>query len=49
MLKFISLQIYKLLIFYFQNHNVFHISLLKSMKNDFVDSLNLILVNDIKK
>ena len=49
MLEFINLQIYKLLIFYFQNYDVFHILLLKSMKDDSVNSSDFILVNDIKK
>ena len=49
MLKLISSQMYKLLIFHFQNHNVFHISLLKSVKDDFINFSNLILINDIKK
>ena len=49
MFKLINLQMYKLLIFHFQNHDVFHMLLLKSIKDDFINSLSLILVNDIEK
>ena len=40
---------YKLLIFKFQNDNMFHMLLLKLVKDDFVNSLNLILVNNAEK
>ena len=49
MFKLISLQTYKLLIFNSQNHNVFYVLLLMLMKNNSINSLDLILINDIKK
>ena len=49
MLELINSQIYKLLIFYIQNYNVFYVLLLKLMKDNFINFLNLILINDAEK
>ena len=49
MLELINSQMYKLLISHFQDHDVFHMSLLKSVKDNFVDSSDLILIDDTEK
>ena len=49
MLEIIDLQIYKLLIFNFQNHNVFYVLLFKLIKDNFINFLNFNLTNNVKK